>query len=559
MRRLFKFLSFLLMLIILFSLSSCFWSKVNDNDIELEEKNVEFNNLSEDYNIKDSNVNLYFYKGGNVPFINIESYYNMLDGYYELSKKEVSISENFNRLYIVDKSQSLIRTIFDWRYNTITFKNELSPYGMKSSEKTDFTSYYDCKLVKPIVSLEIEYYIGDYGIDILYNNGNVLIPINILNIINASYYNVIYNGEKLYGFYYDDNLDNVYDVKLVGEKVPDDIVEESNNELFFLLNEKFGLKNYYNVTDYKSYISKEVIDALKSNDAEIRNDALISVINKILDDPHSRMINSSLYSTNKENLLNRKYYNSDSRTIRVGTIINQLMNQDKLSEKGDKPIYYKGDTLFITFSQFLVGKNDEVYESKGVYKEDAYLKDTAALFYKALNDCKNNHSEVKNVVLDISYNGGGYVAAMYRALTFLSDNDIYFGYSVGKDATEIYNLTGDPDMDGNYDSDAFSNYNFYILQSEGTFSAANAFVAIARYSGVCKTIGKRSGGGMCPVMPYILTDGTQFTISDSSQQNAIRLSHDKYYVYEIESGAPVDIELDYSDFNNLDKIIELIN
>ena len=64
---------------------------------------------------------------------------------------------------------------------------------------------------------------------------------------------------------------------------------------------------------------------------------------------------------------------------------------------------------------------------------------------------------------------------------------------------------------------------------------------------------------MCAVMPYVLCDGTQFTLSDSSQQVAIEKIDNKYYWKEIESGAPVDIELDYDNFYNLDKIIELIH
>lgn len=556
MKKIVKSIPLLLMLGIILALSSCFWSRVNDDNIELEEKQVEFENISSEYNVKSSKVNLYFYKDGNVPLINIETFYSMLNGYYDISKKEVSINPNFNRLYIVDKSQSLIRTIFDWRYNTITLKNELSPYGICSGGTRDYTSYYDLKLVKPIMSIEIEYYLGDYNIDILYNNGNVLIPLNVLNFIGSGYYNAIYNGNKIYGFYYGDDLSDVYDNKLVG--VPDDIIDESNNELFFLLNEKYGLKDYNNVSDYKSYISKEVVENLNSKDAEVRNDALVTIVNKILDDPHSRMINSSMYSSNKDDLSTIKYLDSESRTVKVGTVINKLRNQNKESEKGNNPIYYKEDTLFLTLSDFSLGIKEEVYETDGVYKEDAYLKDTPALFYKALNDAKNNHSEVKNVVIDVSFNGGGYVAAMFRALTFLSERNIYFGYSINKDYTEIYNILGDTDMDGNYDGDAFD-YNYYILESEGTFSAANAFVCFAKYSNVAKTIGKKSSGGMCAVMPYMLTDGTYFTLSDSTQQNAIRISHDKYYIYEIESGAPVDIQLEYDDFYDLDKILELIH
>ena len=559
MKRLFKYISFVFLIAIIATLSSCFFERTNDNDKVLTEKKVQFTSLAEDYTVNDTEVNLYFYENGNVPLIEVTAYYNMLTGYYDNSQRDVSINTLFNRLYIASTSNSAIRTIFDWKYNTVTFKNTLSVYPQKSNESTDFSSYYDLKLAKGITSLELEYYLEDYGVDILYYNDKVLMPLGFLNFMNSDYYNVVYNGTKLYGFYYDDDMTDVYNTDLNGKEIPDDLVLATKNELLFLLNEKYGLKEYNNVTDYGRTISSDIMNKISSKNAETRVDGFVEIVNGLLDDPHSRMMTSSFYSTNKDNLNGAKYHTSKERYVNISATFRELRGYFSESEKYNQPIYYKNDTLFITFDGFEVGKKEEVYQSEGVYKEDAYLKDTAALFYKALNDCKDNHPEVKNVVIDVSINGGGYIAAMYRALTFLSDNDIYFGYQVGKDAVEVYNLIGDPNMDGNNDNDSFGQYNYYILESGGTFSAANAFTCFAKYSGIAKTIGKRSGGGMCAVMPYILSDGTQFTLSDSTQQVAIRASHDKFYVYEIESGAPVDIALEYKDFYNLDKIIELIH
>ena len=559
MKKTFKIISLIISFTIIMMLSSCFFNSVNDNDKELNVKEVDFTNLSNDYTVEDKKINLYFYKDGNVPLIDIRDYYNALSGFYDMSSRDVSINKLFNRLYISSKKYSQQRVIFDWKYNTITFKNTLSVYSTVSSSSTDFSSYYDMKLISGISSLDIEYYLDNYNIDILYKDEKVLIPMSVLNLIGGNYYNVIYNTKKLYGYYYGDDMTDVYDSSLVNSTTPADIASESKNELLFLLNEKYGLKEYSNVSNYNTRISAKDMLALNSNNTEDRLETYINIVNKLLDDPHSRMMSSSIYSANRDKLSQRKYHDPTERTIKISDIFKELTEKYTSSELYNNLFYYKNDTLFISFDDFLVGKKNEVYQSDGVYNENAYLIDTAALFYKALNDCKNNHSEVKNVVIDISRNGGGYIAAMYRALTFLSDNDVLSGYRVTNDAIEVYNIIGDPNMDGNYEDDAFKDYNYYILESEGTFSAANAFVCFAKYSKVAKTIGKRSGGGMCAVMPYVLCDGTQFTLSDSSQQVAIEKIDNKYYWKEIESGAPVDIELDYDNFYNLDKIIELIH
>ena len=557
MKKLIKLFSVLSLIVLIFSLSSCF-SHVNDNELILDKKEVEFTSLANSYDVKDKKCDLYFYQNKNVPLIDVVTYFNLLDGFYDLSGRYISVSKNFNRLYIISNKSSAQRVIFDWKYNTVTYKNTLNIYGQKSSSTQDFSSYYDLKLVKGITKLNIEYYLGDYGFDILYYNDLVLMPLTLLGMVDAGYYNVTYNGSKLYGFYYDDDLTNAYKTDYVGTVVPNDIIEESKNELIFLLNEKYGLKDYAKVEDYRTYLEAYLYD-YSSGNPDKRDQALIKIIHNILNDPHSRIDKLGYHSNNQAYKNSRDYHSSEERTIKISDVFKQLRAQEAESEKAKQSIYYKGDTLFLTFTSFDIGDKNKIYDSNGKFTEDAYLTDTTALFYKALNDAKDNHPEVKNVVCDVSVNGGGYVAAMFRILTFLSPDKTYLSYQVDTDAVEIYNLLGDTNMSGSYDDNPTYDYNFYILESEGTFSAANAFTCYAKYSGTAKTIGKRSGGGMCAVMPFVLADGTVFTLSDSTKMMGVVKEKDVYKLYEVESGAPVDIPLEYTDFYNLDKIIDLIH
>ena len=581
MKKRIRLLLSILILALIFPLSSCFFNPVNDDELVLAEKSINFTNLSKDYDVKESNVNIYFYENGSVPLIDVSSFYNMLEGYYMTSGREITTNKLYNRLYITDKNYSYRRVIFDWYYNTVTFKNTLNAYSTYSHGSVDFSAYYDTSVVHGLSSLDIEYYLGNYDIDILYYKEKVLMPISFINFMNGDYYNVIYNGVGLYGYYYGDDLNNVYSQSTLTGSIPEDMKKETKNELLFLLNEKYGLKDYAKVEDYKDYIDEGILNKFMGN-ADDRNDAYMTIIHKLLNDPHSRMQKLSFYSTNPIDSSN--YLNENDRYTKIKSIFTDLRGKSKESEIYNDPdsnnlllfntkeknsdgeyedggtgyIYYKGNTLFVSFTDFLVGEKDKVYDGNK-YKDDAYLYDTPALLYKALNDAKTNHPDVKNVVIDVSVNGGGYIAACYKILTFLSDN-VYFGYSVGKDYTEVYKILGDTNMDGNYSGDeAFNGFNYYILESEGTFSAANAFACFAKYSGAVKTIGKRSGGGMCAVMPYVLSDGTRFTLSDKNSMRGIVTTDTSYLVHEIESGAPVDIPLEYEDFYNFDRIVELIN
>ena len=575
MKKIYKLFIALMAFVMIITLSSCLSSPVNDDELNLVEKSVTFTNLSKDYEVGDSEVKLYFYENGNVPLINVSSYYGMLEGYYENSKRTVSTNTYFNRLYITDKDYSYRRVIFDWRYNTVTFKNTVNVYSTYSHGSIDFNAYYDLAIAKGLTSLDIEYYFGNYDIDILFYKGNVLMPVSAINFMNGDYYNVIYNGVKLYGFYYGDNTDSVYSEATMTGEIPEDIKTETKNELLFLLNEKYGLKDYSNVSDYKDVLGEELLNQFMGN-SDQRDDAYLKIIHTLLNDPHSRMQKLSFYHDSTKSISTADYEGENSRYNKIRDVFTDLRGKYSESEVFKNPdtnnltlfkdsdgaqsyIYYKGNTMFISFQNFLMGNKDQVYKDEGGYKDTAYIYSTAALFYKALTDAKDNHPNVKNVVVDVSINGGGYVAACYKILSFISDN-IYFGYSIDKNNTEVYKIMGDTNMDGKYSgNESFSNFNYYVLESEGTFSAANAFACFSKYSGSVKTIGKRSGGGMCAVMPYVLTDGTRFNLSDKSAQMAVQSLEREFVVYSIEGGAPVDIPLEYEDFYNFEKIVELIN
>ena len=378
--------------------------------------------------------------------------------------------------------------------------------------------------------------------------------------------------DKLYGFYYGNDINTVYQTSTMTGEVPEDIKEETKSELLFLLNEMYGLKKYSKVDNYKDAIGEKVLSEFMGN-ANERDSAYMKIIHTLLNDPHSRMQKLSFYHNADYIIRGSDYLNDHDRYTKVGTVLCDLREKVKESEVYTNPvsenltlvdegkqgyIYYKGNTVFISFDDFLMGTTEQVYADSG-YKTDAYNVDTPALFYKALTETKNKHSEVSNVVIDVSRNGGGYIAACYKILSFISDN-IHFGYSVGSDYTEVYKIKGDTNLDNQYSgSEAFTGFNYYVLESEGSFSAANSFACIAKYSSAIKTIGKRSGGGMCPVIPYALSDGTRFTLSGTNSIRGVQELEKEYAIYEVESGAPVDIPLEYADFYNFDKIVQIIN
>ena len=552
MKKLFKLIFVFIVGLMMIPLSSCFFEPTDDNQLSLTTKTVEFKNLSPDYDVKDSRVDLYFYENGSVPLMDVTTFYKNLEGYYYTDGRDISVSTLFNRLYITDKNATYCRVIFDWKYNTVTFKNTLSTFGTYAHGSIDFSAHYTTSMVKGISTLDIKYDLGKYGIDILYYNEKVLMPIAFLNFVNADYYNVAYNGNTLYGYYYGDDIKPIFADRTMVGNIPNDVREETKNELLFLLNEKYGLKEYAQVSDYYSYIGEEKWNKYLTGTNEERSDFIYELIDITLNDPHSRMSKLPFYHNTTKTYSNM----AGERYLKIYNTFTTLREQRKTAENYNQPIYYKGNTVFVTFDDFTLGTKDKVYTDTG-YQEDAYLIDTTALFYKALTETKASHPEVTNVVFDVSANGGGYVAAMNKVLTFITDKVLLGNKYVSGDY-ELFKLMGDTNLDGKYDDKPFD-FNYYILESEGTFSAANAFTVHSKYTNSVKTIGKRSGGGMCSIQPYVLTDGSMFTLSASERSISGIKNGSSYDIIELESGAPVDYPLEYDDFTNLDKILQIIN
>lgn len=122
---------------------------------------------------------------------------------------------------------------------------------------------------------------------------------------------------------------------------------------------------------------------------------------------------------------------------------------------------------------------------------------------------------------------------MIRVLGYLTDNDIALHY---KDLINSQNqkLSYSVDISNSINT----NYKYYILTSGNSFSAANYFTSIAKDMGIATIIGQTTGGGMCSVIPLVLSDGSAITISSynttrNSKFGSIEYGVSLIYIYLI--------------------------
>ena len=257
--------------------------------------------------------------------------------------------------------------------------------------------------------------------------------------------------------------------------------------------------------------------------------------------------------------LMNKVFETDSRLVAKTNVQNYLTALRSKAEVAPG-LRVEGETAILTFDSFAVGAIDQTTGKVNNLTPESVVNDnksTFALFYNSFEEIKKNEN-VKNVVFDVSLNGGGAAIALGESLSFLTDDDVTFSTKnplTGSKNVEC--VAYDNDLDGDFsDKDSYAGkYNFYILTSPVSFSCGNAFPCIASDYGYAKIIGQKSGGGDCVVGYATAVDGTYWQMS--SNTSIIRSSG-----HTVDDGCPVDYEIDYARFydaNYLNTYLSALN
>ena len=176
----------------------------------------------------------------------------------------------------------------------------------------------------------------------------------------------------------------------------------------------------------------------------------------------------------------------------------------------------------MTFDAFTVKrKPEEYYELE--YFDDP--QDTIELMIYANRMVRREGSPVKNIVIDLSLNGGGesdaaiVVASWFTGEARFSLLDTMTGGETITCYRTDLNLNGvalsNPESgSGTYDpGDTVSGqYNLYCLTAPGSFSCANLVPAIFNQVGGITLIGQRSGGGSNVVFPITTASDTIYLL-----------------------------------------------
>ena len=453
-----------------------------------------------------------------------------------------------------------------------------------------------------------------YGITMHADDKDVYLPLQTVSVIysDLGYHYASYNGEKVYV-----NSDNVYDAMkardpefsnpiLGNMKRASDMADFSYAQYRFCIDyfdgvpsrkaDTLGNHNIDATLDAMGEDGKAIKDGLVSTDL-VEYIMACEDLGLVIDDGgHTRLsyLNGTSLQSDESNpvyqeLVNRMkdpnnilgaYYNSNTDA----QIAKQQMSEERMAVRdaayGGETYIKKGDTAVIVFDAFsandpawrdyFAGKGERPNTTDriaaGDYKD---MVDAVAIASEGLERAKAD-PEVKNVVLDISNNGGGSLDVLEFIASAVCGQE-YFQWQntlTGQLEKEYFDV--DRNLDGAFDEQDkavdYSGLNFAVLTSRSSFSCGNLLPSVLADAGIM-VMGERSGGGSCAVGKYVAADGTGWTLS-TWRGKLINAAGN-----EIDDGVPVDVDLiertgskttesglpDYSCFYDINLLSQVMN
>jgi len=288
----------------------------------------------------------------------------------------------------------------------------------------------------------------------------------------------------------------LYDPSLISE-----VMTDFTTPLIPSIN--FGSKFfYYNSSSTEDQFVEILIKGVTQTDFDNYNSLLMAEGFSLAEDIYIKTIDNKSVAV-------KIVYSSEYQALYVGIV------EDKGSELG-------------VSSYFITDLIDIIYADSAVYLEFM------------LEEIIEENPLVSQVVLDLTFNLGGNVGALYRVVGFITDDPFKvssISLGSGSMSTSYIDISG---------ITSYDHLQWALLTSPATFSAGNSLATIFMENEFGPIMGMKSGGGTASITPVLLPNGTTFTMS-SNNLNAYRsglgTTEDPYVYHHNEFGIVPDYEV----------------
>ncbi|ACF07307.1 peptidase, S41 family [Metamycoplasma arthritidis] len=549
--------------------------EVNHDAEKVERKEYGYKNINMPYSVPATKAYGYYVNNKSRLYVDVEEFIKTLDGFYNLKalKREVNQKENIITYYSGPNFEH--KMVIDWANQTIwisSIKFFLFTNTEDNKDRNEFIHKGDYKTYDLNNGKGFLIDLKKYGFDIKYHKKQLLMPwaifaVLFIGINYRDHTSTYFDGKQFYSVdYWRNNRGEMRKLRaespLNGKPQTLEDRQDVLNQLYFMFDYFYGLKEHNKVKSYKEFMTEDIKKKILSLDPYENFKGMYEFISS-LKDAHSNLASPNNYAPSDQKYAeklreeiskNAKPDPSDPRRI--------LSPLWKKYRSDGKIMYVKGDTAIFDIPGFSVGTKEEL-ASPTPWKYDTHAKMKKVIEeVKKYNNDPKNKVKIKNLVLDLSLNGGGDIPVVQKTLGFMTKKPVYmWDYDIASQKVYEDGARIDTNGDGKIDdNDGHLEFNWYVLAGKPTFSAASQFVALVQNQKLAKVIGQRTGGGMAEDIPLALADGTAMRMSSTY----VAVIKEKYQNGEtkwvpIESGTEADIPLAYEDFYNDEKIVEAIN
>ena len=518
------------------------------------------------YSLDDTVTMTCLFKDGlDIPFIDPEDYLNRAytvefstakngDGTFTVS--------SVNGEMVIDPAKDTIH--FDC-FEEFAYYDALYPYEREddfADYVMDDASYIYTKDSADPNALDLD--LGKYGIDIATYKDKVYIPIStVSNIFSCSYQTVQYLDGAIY-FNHAMEFDSYYDSSALFKTLERDpaLIDFTYNELCFIVDNFYGFpykckasdtlreKGFDRTLDEYSDVSAKAKELLHSTSRIDYMKGLIYLDSIFDDGGHTSFSLGYMMATDYTETEYSKQAISaliKEGSEQSGVIYEYLLNMSGMFEPGAAIGAAKSAAFETDYENVKSWDGISLYKNGDtvIFTFDEFIDDVVKPFKWSLDWARDNG--IENFVIDLTTNGGGSTEPMVFMLDLICQESS--SYILNESSGNIIEDTffTDRNLDEAFDDadlEVEYGFNFAILTSAQSFSAANLMPCMAKESGV-RIIGERSGGGTCALSILTFSDGALFTLSSPTK-----------ITYEdgrdVDSGVEPDVVLtDGSDYASL--------
>lgn len=581
---------FILLPISLLVLSGC--SLIDGPSIDVEEKTGSLYSLVkadteevksiETYKTKDFSYQVVKGKD-HVPYLTNTDYYLLFSSYLKKDGYKVSISDSVSSItwkVTNPSNEAIFIAQISPRYKNVIITGDMSAALTTAKDYSKSSLSIKSNMTAELLYRGYNYKMGSYsyGYTTFSYNNKVYFPLSLLENIFTTYTGIyhLYNYNRFIQYTDYEEMDKVsYRVNEVTTSafkemktyisynfasMPLYLREDRLNAFVYIMENQYGLKETWKVKSMYDYLNTDgLLDKFLSEKDEERTEAYAKVF-ALLNDPHTSIRDSINVPWKKGN------YNSSGEKITQMVALRSELSAQRDTKVKPGEVYFSTDEklAYFSFDGFTFAMN--AYQDDGVTLKsdlsfyDSPNYDTFFYFLRMFEEIKFRDT-VKDVVIDVSCNGGGTVGILMKLLALLSKDNkgVMHLKECSLDVVQAQLCSVDSNNDGVYDTEDVygDDFNFYILTSPYSFSCGNAFPFYAKQCEFAKIIGVKSGGGECAVYEAHLPSGERFYHSSNLH---IGWYDELTKNFEgDEPGVEVDIPIEYHDFYNLDAIQSIIS